>query len=284
MTTYDKILNNISNILIKNKDQYEVTRNIFDKGSSATVAKFNKLIKDIDDDIQNNRVSSNVDFSEGEELNLFMLVFYYRIIRNLISIECLLEYANPDSDHFDCIEYSVGILLRANLLDCKLLYKSRKTTDINKHHIDAFNNFLRKFKGRHKVLNDQKARQSPEDIMLAAREVEFCQRIISCLSRNSVNDTPELDPTKFSREIEFFENIEKDCIELYEVYSKYDHFSLYEISKLHWNRASRIEAMHQALLLQIPALHICYAVLGGVELTSENVASIGKWIEDGLEL
>jgi hypothetical protein len=284
METYDKVLNNISNILSKNKEQYEATRAIFHKSPSVTVAKFNQLIQDIHDDIQNNRVSKNVDFTEQEELNLFTLVLYYRLIRNLVSIECLLEYANPDSDHFDCVEYSVGILLRANLLDCKLLYRSRTTKDINKYHIDAFNNFLKNFRWKHKILENQKTQQLTEDTARVGREVEFCQRIINCLSRNSVKDMPELDPTKFSNEISFFVNIEKDCNELYDVYSKYDHFSLYEISKLHWDRPKRIEAMHQALLLQTPALHICYAVLGGVELTSENVAAIGSWLEGGLEM
>ncbi len=282
MKTYNKIIRNLNRILLKNRENYEATRDIFNKNPNETVAKFNNLIEKIDSDITNNRTSDNINFTEHEELNLFTLVLYYRLVRNLISIEYLLEYANTESNHFDCTEYSIGILLRANLLDCKLLYRSRVTSDINKYHLDSFKNFLKKLKKRHKLLTSQAINSEPLETATIDREIEFCKRIIDNLARNSINDTPALDSNKFGQQIAFFDSIEEECTKFYEIYSKYDHFSLYEISKLHWNREKRVEAMHQAILLQVPALTMCFGILGGIELTAENVAALGTWLEEGI--
>lgn len=282
MKTYNKILHNLNILLAKNLDSYEATREIFNKSPNDTIEKFHRLIATINSDISKGRISDEFHFSEEEELNLFTLVLYYRLIRNLISIKCLIEYANPDDDHFDCTEYSIGILLRSSLLDCKLLYRSRTTSDLNKYHIDSFQKFLSKFRKKHKELIQQKAPSI--ELSKMERDIEFCSRIINILARKSTNDTPPLDSSKFQKELSFFADIENNCKDLYDIYSKYDHFSIYEISKIHWNREARIEAIHQSILLQIPALVMCWAVLGGIQLDTDSINEFGTWFHEGFEI
>lgn len=277
MNTYDKIRQNIKHLVDLNEGPYVESKKIFSSEEHPTIKRFNEFVKAILKDIRNKTdVAEKLNLNEEEVANLYCLALHYRLVRNLITIEKLIFNTLPQDHDFDAIEFSLAIILRSSLLDCEQFYKVRETEDAANYLRDNFTNFSNSYKGKIKKATDQIQKENFEQLHL------FFNALNEKLKRDTTNDTPAMSRDKLSTAVNFFDYQSNECKELYNVYSKYEHFGIYELSILHVSKEDRIELIHQAILLQVPVLAATFGVLLGGYKTKDEFRPFAELFNKGI--
>jgi len=228
-----------------NSPIYEEVKISIENRENFAIKKYDDICNMIAYEIQTSNSINISGMTAIEAYLIFFTVLYYRINRNLISINKLIKDTNPDSDDFEAIEFSVGILLRTNLLDCKLVYGADTMDHLKRNITDSFEHINKDFK-----------RKQKHNLEVDQRMVPYFTRLIELLS-NFESDDLKFDYRNDSHIQKNLSKYKNNCSHYYDIYSKYDHFSLYEIGPIRDEYPGRIKMLHESLMIQIPAINMC---------------------------
>lgn len=242
-----KLVGDVSTVLDEQKSAFSLIADRTIKLDQGGLKRFSDYCKLVANSLDSNELPPPISFDGSEELDLFLAVIYYRIARNLVSIRKLLSEVNMETYDFETYEFSIGILLRSALLDSNILFKTITAKDVRKQNVDSFKYIIQFLK---RAFNNSDSEQKEMIKFFDRLNIGFKNGVID--QRGDVtgdNRHPQID-----RLIEVL-IIRSDSY--YQIYSKYDHYSLYEISPMHSDALDKLKQIRGAFHVLIAALHYC---------------------------
>lgn len=235
---YESMINHLNKVVSINLPFYKIIKNQIIEYEDVSLKKFRDFCYEVSEDIAAGKDSKTEPWTSDDELSMYITVLYYRLVRNLISIRELLNLTGPESEHFEAYEFSIGILLRSGLCDCKDYYKVDLENHVGKYLKSSFDYLIRDVR-KNSTESDEKS-----------YSILYFSRL-----REGIGNypTPLRDPANYDK-LRYLEDYKKYCDYLYSIYSKYDHFSLFEISPMLTNMGDRKNFMYSSIMIQVQAI------------------------------
>ena len=263
---YRSMVKHLDKLVDINLPVYKIIKNQILEYDDVSLKKFRDYCYEISKDIEEGKDSNNDPLTSDDEFSIYINVFYYRLIRNLISVRELLKLAKPESECFEAYEFSIGILLRSGLCDCRDFYIVDLANHIGKYLKSSF-----KY-----LVNDIKKNSPGSDDR--DYEINYFTRLRDGIGNCTV---PLRDSTNDDN-LRYLEEFKKGCDYSYSIYSKYDHFSLYEISPMIENIGDRKSLMYKSIMVQVPALAQCLIMYKQVipTIPSESIDELHQMLDE----